>query len=112
MWDAFPVLRAWDRQCLFGSSSSAMSVTNFFLQKQKPCTDKSVCAYLAAKSFLHYRLNNRGLLRATAVTWGWNGQQNRESAQKVDSREEMFPTGISVENSSQIIPFTSAELCL
>ena len=109
MWDAFPVLHAWDRQCLFASSSSAMSVTNFFLQKQKPCAER-VC--VCAKSFLHYRLDNRGLLHATAVTWGWNGQQNRESAQKVDSREEMSLTGRSVENSSQILPFTSAALFL
>ena len=30
-------------------------------------------------------------LCATAVTWGWNGHQNKESAQKVDPREENSP---------------------
>ena len=39
----------------------------------------------------HFWQNDRGLLRATAVTWGWNGYRN-ESAQKVDPGEENSST--------------------
>ena len=35
--------------------------------------------------------NDRDLLRATAVTRGWNGYRNQESAQKVDPGEENYP---------------------
>ena len=35
--------------------------------------------------------SDRGLLRATAVTRGWNGYRNKESAQKVDPGEENSP---------------------
>ena len=44
--------------------------------------------------------NGQDLLRATAVTQGWNGYQN-ESAQKVDPREEnspATPAGIQTHN--------------
>ena len=42
---------------------------------------------LAVTCHLHFWQNDRGLLRATAVTRGWNGYRN-ESAQKVDPAEE------------------------
>ena len=32
-----------------------------------------VHAYLAVTCYLHFRQNDRGLLRANAVTRGWNG---------------------------------------
>ena len=45
---------------------------------------------LAVTCHLHLWQNDRGLLRATAVTRGWNGYRNK-SAQKVDPGEEKFP---------------------
>ena len=47
-------------------------------------------ACLAVTCHLHFWQNDRGLLRATAVTRGWNGYRN-ESAQKVDPGEEILP---------------------
>ena len=47
-------------------------------------------ACLAVTCHLHFWQNDRGLLRATAVTRGWNGYGN-ESAQKVDPGEENSP---------------------
>ena len=45
---------------------------------------------LAVTCHLHFWQNDRELLRATAVTRGWNGYRN-ESAQKADPREENSP---------------------
>ena len=45
---------------------------------------------LAVTCHLHFWQNDRGLLRATAVTRGWNGYRNK-SAQKVDLGEENSP---------------------
>ena len=36
---------------------------------------------LAVTCHLHFWQNDQDLLCATAVTWGWNGYQNKESAQ-------------------------------
>ena len=47
--------------------------------------------YVAVTCHPHFWQNDRGLLRATAVTWGWNGCRN-ESAQKVDPGKENSPT--------------------
>ena len=49
------------------------------------------CACLAVTCHLHFWQNDRDLLRATALTRGWNGYRN-ESAQKVDPGEENSPT--------------------
>ena len=49
-----------------------------------------VYACLAVTCHLHFWQNDRGLLRATAVTRGWNGYRNKR-AQKVDHGEENFP---------------------
>ena len=51
---------------------------------------RKVYACLAVTCHLHFWQNDRGLLRATAVTRGWNGYRN-ESAQKVDPGEETSP---------------------
>ena len=37
-----------------------------------------VHAYLAVTCHLHFWQNDRGLLRATAVTRGWNGYRKKE----------------------------------
>ena len=39
---------------------------------------------LAVTCHLHFWQNDRDRVRATAVTRGWNGYRNLESAQKVD----------------------------
>ena len=47
---------------------------------------------LAVTCHLHqFWQNDWDLLRATAVTRGWNGYRKKESAQKVDPGEENSP---------------------
>ena len=77
--------------CCFGASS---------VYTIQPCTRLEchfiqshmgrVYACLAVTCHLHFWQNDRDLLRATAVTRGWNGYRN-ESAQKVDPGEENSP---------------------
>jgi len=50
-----------------------------------------VYACLAVTCHLRFWQNDWDLLRATAVTRGWNRYQNNESAQKVDPGEENSP---------------------
>ena len=54
-------------------------------------------ARLRVTRHLHFWQNDRGLLRATAVTRGWNEHQTRvsTSAHKVNSGEENFPPLLS-----------------
>ena len=40
---------------------------------------RKVLAYLAATCYPHFWQNGRCLLRATAVTWGWNGYRNKST---------------------------------
>ena len=47
-------------------------------------------AYSAVTCHLHFYKNDLGLLRAIAITRGWNGYRN-ESAQKVDPGEGNSP---------------------
>ena len=51
---------------------------------------RKVYACLDVTSHLYFCLNDRGLLRATAVSRGWNGYRNK-SAQKADTGEENSP---------------------
>ena len=51
---------------------------------------RHVLACLAVNCHLRFWQNYRNLVRATAVTRGWNGYRN-ESAQKVDPGEEISP---------------------
>ena len=62
-------------------------------------------AWLGVTRHLHFWQNDRGLLRATAVTRGWNEHQTRvsTSAHKVNSGEEnspAAPVGIRTRNLS------------
>ena len=51
-----------------------------------------VYACLGVTCHLHFWQNERGLLRSTAVTQGWNGQRTKsKSANKVNSGEENSP---------------------
>ena len=73
---------------------------------------RKVRACLAVACHLHFWQNDRDLLRATAVTRGWNGYRKyqsdiRESAQKVDPGEEnslAAPTGIRTRDLSITSP--------
>ena len=50
---------------------------------------RTVHAYLAVTCHLHFRQNDLDLLRATAVTRGWNGYRNKSHHRKsVDPGEE------------------------
>ena len=46
---------------------------------------------LAVTCHLHFWQNDRDLLRATAVTRGWNGYRNKNQHKKVDPGEETSP---------------------
>ena len=49
---------------------------------------------LAVICRLRYLQNDRDLLGAVAVTRGWNGYRNKESAQKADPGKENFPAAL------------------
>ena len=50
-----------------------------------------VYACLGVSRHLHFWQNDRGLLRATAVTWEWNGHRIRVSTQSWPWRRKFFP---------------------
>ena len=52
---------------------------------------RKVHACLAVTCHLHFWQNDRDLLRATAVTRGWNGYRNRSRHKKVDPGEKILP---------------------
>ena len=52
---------------------------------------RKVHAYLAVTCHLHFWQNARGLLRATAVTRGWNGYQNKSQHKKLTLEKNYFP---------------------
>ena len=52
---------------------------------------RKVHVYLAVTCYLHLWQNDWGLLRAIAVTRGWNGYRIKESVQKVEHGEENSP---------------------
>ena len=48
-------------------------------------------AYLAVICHLHFGQNDRGLLRATAVTRGWNGYRNKSQHRKLTLENKILP---------------------
>ena len=50
-----------------------------------------VYACLAVTCHLHLWQNNRGLLRATAVTRGWNGYRNKSQHRKLTLEKKILP---------------------
>ena len=50
---------------------------------------RKVHAYLAVTC--HFGQNDRGLLRATAVTLGWNGYQNKSQHRKLTLEKKILP---------------------
>ena len=52
---------------------------------------RKVHACLAVTCHLHFWQNDRDLLRATAVTWGWNGYRNKSQHRKLTMEKKGFP---------------------
>ena len=52
---------------------------------------RKVCACLAVTCHLHFWQNDRGLLRATAVTRGWNGYRNKSQHRKLTLEKKILP---------------------
>ena len=76
--------------CRFGAS---------FVYTIQPCTrlqchfiqSHIVYACLAVTCHLHFWLNDRDLLRATAVTRGWNGYRNKSRHRKLTLEKKTLP---------------------
>ena len=54
-----------------------------------------VHACLVVTCHLHFCQNDRDLLRATAVSRGWNGYRNKSQHKKLDPGEEHSPAAPS-----------------
>ena len=52
---------------------------------------RKVYARLAVTCRLHFWQNDRGLLRATAVTRGWNGYRNKSQHRKLTKEKKILP---------------------
>ena len=52
---------------------------------------RKVHAYLAVTCHLHFWHNDRDLLRATAVTRGWNGYRNKSQHRKSTLEKKILP---------------------
>ena len=52
---------------------------------------RKVYACLAVTCHLHFWQNDRGLLRATAVTRGWNGYRNKSQHRKFTMEKKILP---------------------
>ena len=52
---------------------------------------RKVYACLAVSCHLHFWQNDRGLLRATAVTRGWNGYRNKSQHRKLTLEKKILP---------------------
>ena len=73
--------------CHLSTSSAYSHVPCHFIQSHI----RKVCACLAVTCHLHFWQNDRDLLRATAVTQGWNGYRNKSQHRNVDTVEENSP---------------------
>ena len=49
---------------------------------------------LAVTCHLHFWQNDRDLLRATVVTWGWNGYQNKSQHRKLTPEKKILLLGL------------------
>ena len=49
---------------------------------------------LAVTCHLHFWQNDRDLLRATVVTWGWNGYQNKNQHRKLTPEKKILLLGL------------------
>ena len=52
---------------------------------------RKVCACLAVTCHLHFWQDDRDLLRATAVTRGWNGYRNKSQHRKLTLEKKILP---------------------
>ena len=56
---------------------------------------RKVYACLTVTCHLHFWQNDRGLLRATAVTRGWNGYRNKSQRRKLTLEKKILPQASS-----------------
>ena len=61
---------------------------------------RMVHACLAVTCQLHFCQNDRNLLRATAVTRGWNGYQNKSQHKKLTLEKSILPPLLTHESSA------------
>ena len=52
---------------------------------------RKVYACLAVTCHLHFWQNDRDFLRATVVTWGWNGYRNKSQHRKSTLEKKILP---------------------
>ena len=52
---------------------------------------RKVYACLAVTCHLHFWQNDRDILRATVVTWGWNGYRNKSQHRKSTLEKKILP---------------------
>ena len=52
---------------------------------------RKVYVCLAVTCHLHFWQNDRDLLRATVVTWGWNGYRNKSQHKKLTLEKKILP---------------------
>ena len=57
---------------------------------------RKVYACLAVTCYLHFWQNDRGLLRATAVTRGWNGYRNKSQHRKSTLEKKILPPFLNI----------------
>ena len=90
----FWVLHGWChvKCCRFGASSvytiqSCTRLQCHFIQSH--VGRMYVCS--AVTCHMHFWQNDRNLLHATAVTWGWNGYQNKSQHRKLTLKKKILP---------------------
>ena len=76
--------------------TAAVSVRSVYTYNHAPCHfmqshTRKVYACLAVTCHLHFWRNYRGLLRATAVTRGWNGYRNKSQHRKLTLEKKILP---------------------
>ena len=76
----------WNCSCL--CASSVYTIQPCHIMQSHIC---KVYACLAVTCHLHFWQNDRDLLRATAVTQGWNGYQNKSQHRKLTLEKKILP---------------------
>ena len=74
--------------CHLGTSSVYSIQPCHFMQSHI----RYMYVYLAVTCHLHFWQNDRDLLRATAVTRGWNGYRNKSKHKKLTLRKKILPS--------------------
>ena len=87
--------------CMAGTAWNCCRLGASTVYTIQPCTSLQchfiqshrgrVYACLAVTCLLHFWQNDRGLLRATAVTRGWNGYRNKSQHRKLTLEKKILP---------------------